>query len=91
MTTPDPLTEAVARAMCIADGQNPDEVMSDGYDTTWPLWAEYEPLAETALAIARPQIRREALEEAAQVAEDDGTRDGDFIAAAIRALKGEQS
>lgn len=57
MTPPDPLTEAVARAIAAIDGHVFD-YMADH------LQHMMRARATAALAIARPAIRRETLEEA---------------------------
>lgn len=95
----DPLTEAVARAMRDAYIKAND---TPPYNTEahYPLYM-FTDEAEAALAIARPAIRREALEEAARVAQGmwwqghgnlatepyaAAKQAGDEIAAAIRAM-----
>ncbi len=57
----DDLVEAVARALCKADGYDPDRLNNWEYQ-----WMFYAKEARAAIAAARPAIRREALEEAAK-------------------------
>jgi len=80
MTTPADLVERVAAEMWQAESMR-----AVGTRRTVP-WSEageaahmqWRPLAKAAVAFA--------LEEAAQIADADATRDGDFIAAAIRGM-----
>ncbi len=49
---PPEVEKAVARALCIADGRDPDEVFGshdDGSDS-WPAWIEYRGKARAAIA-----------------------------------------
>lgn len=61
---PDPLIEAIARALCIADGGLPDAWI--GVEV--PYWWVYKPAAATVLAAVEPIIRERVLREAAEVA-----------------------
>jgi ribulose-5-phosphate 4-epimerase/fuculose-1-phosphate aldolase len=57
-------------------------------DAIAKAWDEHGRVIDAATA-AIDLIRAETLEEAARVADEDNSVDGDFIAAAIRALKGD--
>lgn len=86
--TDEQLREAVARALCTADEQNGgppwDYVLTMGE----PFVEYYYDRADAAIALMRPVIRAEALEEAAQAIEAMyGHGMTKEHAAAIRALK----
>jgi len=61
--TPEQI-EAVARAICRADGYDPNSLNGGEYQ-----WLFYEKEAVASIAAARPFIRAQALEEAAKEAE----------------------
>jgi hypothetical protein len=65
------LREVVARAICKADGKNPDG-WADGMHGIWVQrdWRVYRKQAQAALAAARPVIERETREACAKVAEN---------------------
>jgi hypothetical protein len=76
MTNPDDLVERVARALCKADGNDPDSL--NGWEYQWIFYTEE---ATTAIAIA--------LEEAAKVVRIALEEHGDPLAteAADRAIR----
>lgn len=82
--TDDALRERVARAIYdILEGP----VANQDFARQSRQWD----LALTIAAAARSAIRNAALEEAARVADNGGTNDGDHIATVIRALKEKSS
>ena len=62
--------ETVARALCKADGHNPDG-WAEGRDGVWIQrdWRAYRKLARAALAAATPLIEARVREECAAIAE----------------------
>jgi hypothetical protein len=77
------LVEKVARAICKADGTEPDSLDPWMGEHQHPAWEDYEEQATAAIDL----IRAEVLEEAAKVADVYGP----LSAAAIRALKGDNN
>jgi hypothetical protein len=75
----DDLVEAVARAICKADGYDPDRLNGGEYQ-----WVFYTKEAIAAIEAARPFIRADALEEAEAIV--NRYVGCDHIAAAIREL-----
>ena len=78
------LVEKVARAICKADGTEPDSLDPWMGEHQHPAWEDYEDQASAALDL----IRAETLEEAAREVERIMHLEAHPIAAAIRALKG---
>lgn len=79
--TPEQI-EAVARAICRADGYDPNSL--NGWEYQWLF---YEKEAVASIAAARPFIRAQALEEAAEHFDKMwGGMTPDDVAAAIRAM-----
>ena len=83
--TDDALVERVAKAMCGCEGIC---FTSCGTEPCQMAEDKYAKAARAAIAVLRPVIRAEALDEAAKVVEDFRvTRNGAGHAAAIRAMK----
>lgn len=59
------LVEATARALCVHDGVDPESFIYNCETYTVPAWRHYVDEARVSLAIARPVIQAQALDEAA--------------------------
>lgn len=66
----DDLIEKVARAICKADGGDPNLTL--GGDGENFLWHEYEPHARAALAVAEPELRERHARIAEKLTHDHG-------------------
>lgn len=53
MTTETRMVELLCRAMCEAEGQNPDHQSNDPFDEGAHLWTTYRPLARAVLTALR--------------------------------------
>jgi hypothetical protein len=65
------LSEMVARAICLAEGRDPDLEDNNVADGVFlPNWTRFDQSARAALSIAEPIIRRDALMEAANMVKE---------------------